>query len=170
MRQSPKWHRLALLVAVSLTTGCATVRHYAVRRELARLVEDLPEPPNSVLLSRAEKVTAGADPHCDGYLISRLYGTNGPMDQIIEFVKVEILVQDGWIALTHRLDRPTTGSIGLRHEKGYRLSVSEKDLTREVLESPLFDHKDVALEQPYSTIFQFNVVHSDPLYLQHCLP
>ena len=156
---------LPLLTIACLTTGCATMRQLLVRRELARLVVDLPEPPNSVLLSRAEAITTGADPRCDGYLISRLYGTNDPVSRIIGFVEEEILVQEGWFATPGVLEETT---IGLRHEAGYRLSVGETQLSPELLESPFFHHKEIALDQPYPTIFEFTLVHSDPLYLEHC--
>jgi len=162
---SIRWHILSLLLALCLVNGCA-YKEIRLKQDLTHLLESLPEPPSSVLLSETGKNTSGADPLCDGYLVSRLYGTNEPIESIVKFAKDEILPQRRWL-LDSRLRREKT-SIGLMREDGYLLSIATVKLLKELLIDPFFHHKEVSLDQPYKTIYLLNIVHIDPSQTEHC--
>jgi len=160
-----KWCIPFLLLVIWLVSGCIP-KETRLKQELASLMESLPDPPNSVLLSEAEDYTSGSDPRCSGCLISRLYGTNEPIETIVEFVEKEILVQDKW-SLDSRGPNTQT-MIGLTHEGGYRLGVNAVELRPELLKDIFFLHKEISLDQPYGTVYLFNVVHIDPSQVKHC--
>lgn len=161
-----RWSIIFLLLVICLSNGCA-LTHGRLERELSEMVNDLPEPPNSILLSKVTVTTHGADRRCDGYVLSRLYGTDEPIENIVEFVEQEILTREEWSRNPGSPGNKT--SIGLvRNNDGYRLAVGVVELRAELLKDPFFLHKEIQLNQPYKTIYEFNVVHIDPLQVKHC--
>jgi len=158
-------YAIVLFLVLLFATGCA-FKKTTLKRELSHKLKSLPEPPNSVLLSEVWDYGGGSDSRCDGYLVSRLYGTEELIEGIVEFVEDEIIPQAKW-SLDPRI-RDDKTNINLISRDGYLLGVNTIELREELLRDPLFDHKEVTLDQPYKTVFLFNIVHIDSSQVNHC--
>ena len=160
-----RWYILSWLLIACLISGCV-FRDAKLKNEMASVLGNLPEPPDSVLLSESETRTGGTDSRCDGHLVSRLYGTNQSIERIVEWARTEFLVQSGW-SLNQESPNSQT-MIALVREGGFKLAVNAVDLRPELLKDPFFLHKEVQVDQPYETIYLFNVVHLDSAQVEHC--
>jgi hypothetical protein len=154
-----------LLCLLAVVGGSCLSGTADLRQELLEFVEDIPDPPNSVLISQAEGITSGASTRCDGYIVSRLYGTDEPIDTVIDHME-DVCFELNESAV-HQGVYPD-GILVIRFPDDYLLGVWQVQLTPELIKDPFFMHKDVAIDQPYETVFQLNVVHGDPDELEYC--
>jgi hypothetical protein len=154
---------LLALIAITLT-GCISAAT-RLRRELLIFMEGFPEPPESLLLSEAEDATGGSDDRCDGYVISRLYGSDQSLEDIVAQV-ADLVFEEYETAAYSGVNAETR--LGLSLGDGYRLGLSGVELSPELIRDPFFLHNDIEIHQPYATIFQINVVHIDSSAVAHC--
>jgi hypothetical protein len=153
---------LLLAVSVSACEGEAS----RIRQETRAFIARIPPAPGSVLLSESEDRTRGADPTCDGHIVSRLYGTDDSIEAAIEYIADACFELDESAVYAGSYSEPT---LGLRFTDDYLLVVYGVALTPELLRDPFFMHKEVDVDQPFETIYQVAVSHGDPDQLEHCL-
>jgi len=154
-----KWSKMILiLTTVLLMASCSSDAQHKLREKVA----ELPTMPNSVVLSEVWKQTHGADSRCDGYMVSRLYGTNEPIETIIAFVEQEIVSKEKWEEDPRIPNDPQ--NVAVYREDGFHLSVGPTTLRTD----PLFPHKDVTLEREYSTLYIVVVTYGDPELRGEC--
>lgn len=156
---------ILLLLVVCFIVGC-TYSGGRLKRESSDFIEKLPTLPDSVLISESGQYTGGSDSRCDGYLISRLYGTNKSIENIVQFIESEVLFEDGW-SLDKRIPQDQT-SINLMHQDGYLLGINTVELRPELIADPFFPHKEVTPNQPYEIVYLLNVIHIDSSQVEYC--
>jgi len=171
MRVRKRWPWLHVFCLLSLlgfmASGCTNFA--ALDRDLRVVLKGLPSIPDAQLLSEAWGYTGGSDERCDGRIVSRLYGTQQPIEPIVGFLEDQLLGQKGW-ANARRMPQSTEArTVNLVSEAGYRLVAEQIENIDVSRQDPFFLHRDVVVGRQYKTLFQIELIHIRARYADLCL-
>lgn len=167
MTREPRLSALCLFAMLSLLASSCTNR-ITLDRDLRRMLAELPAMPDSDLLSEAWETGGGSDSRCDGRIVSRLYGTQRPIEDVVTYFQQEMLGREGWS--DNRPIRPVRDIpyANLLHKDGYLLGVSRVENLEAARRDPSFSHRDVIINRPYATLYEIGLVHINAGYVDHC--
>ncbi len=169
MRDRKRWLWLPVLCSLSLLGFMAyRCTNLALDQDLRVVLKELPSIPDAQLLSEVWSTTGGSDERCDGRIVSRLYGTQQPIEPIVRFLEGQLLAQKGW-ANARRIRQSTEPQTAyLVNEAGYRLVAEQIENIDVSRQDPFFLHRGVVIGQQYKTLFQIKLVHIRARYVDHC--